>query len=74
MCFISGGHDVICICFGGDKINRVPSDLGEGESELVSGFNVEYSFKAEYCLSEAGGVTFIYLYKRDLPRIIVRQY
>lgn len=52
------------------ETNRVPFDLTEGESELVSGFNVEYSsmsfalfFLAEYChiilMSALGVILFI---------------
>lgn len=52
------------------ETNRVPFDLTEGESELVSGFNVEYSsmsfalfFLAEYChiilMSTLGVILFL---------------
>ncbi len=52
------------------ETNRVPFDLTEGESELVSGFNVEYSsmsfalfFLAEYChiilMSAFGAILFL---------------
>lgn len=44
----------IISCFA--ETNRTPFDFAEGESELVSGFNIEYSsvlfayiFLAEYC-------------------------
>ena len=52
------------------ETNRVPFDLTEGESDLVSGFNVEYSsmafallFLAEYChkilMSALGVILFL---------------
>jgi NADH-quinone oxidoreductase subunit H len=42
------------------EMNRSPMDLVEGESELVSGFNVEY-YGVEFALifiAEYGGIIF----------------
>nr|ASM82656.1 NADH dehydrogenase subunit 1 [Eudohrnia metallica] len=57
------------------ETNRTPFDLSEGESELVSGFNVEYSsggfaliFLAEYCsiLFMGGMICLLFLGGFDL--------
>ena len=40
-------HDVVLVSALAET-NRVPFNLTEGESELVSGFNVEYSSLSFY--------------------------
>nr|AZL93204.1 NADH dehydrogenase subunit 1 [Dryinus sp. ZJUH_2016011] len=51
------------------ELNRTPSDLVEGESELVSGFNVEFSgglfamiFMAEYGMIMFMSIIYIYMF------------
>merc|ERR1712059_43627 len=56
------------------ETNRTPFDFAEGESELVSGFNVEYGrlgfaiiFMAEYARIFVIGILFSFLFVSNRP-------